>query len=299
VSGIHQPVMAREVARHLVTKADGIYIDGTAGAGGHTEVILSGLSGKGKILGIDRDEQILDVARRRVDDSRAIWLHGSYEDLEDACRLLEVDRVDGILLDLGVSSLQFDVPERGFSFSKEAPLDMRMDATSNDATARDILQTSSAQNLERILREFGEEPFARRIAAAVVEMRRRNPLETTSQLADLVSRAVPRKAWPKRIHPATRTFQALRIAVNRELERLDAFLETVPTFLAPGGRAAVISYHSLEDRRVKQSFLKWDREGVLGRVTKKPLVPSDEEIRENPRSRSAKLRVAEKWESAS
>ncbi len=290
--------MVDEVLKDLVTNADGVYIDGTVGAGGHAEAILGRLDGKGKILGIDRDQEILEVARKRITSPQALFLHGTFDELDVSLRsaadFVGSGQVDGIFLDLGVSSYQFDVPERGFSFGKEARLDMRMDPRADEPNAEDILRTSSARDLEVLLREYGEEPFARRIAAAVVEARRKKNLATTTELAELVARAVPRRAWPRRIHPATRTFQALRIAVNRELERLDHFLESAPTFLKPNGRLAVISYHSLEDRRVKQSFVRFETEGILRRVTKKPLTATDEEIAENPRARSAKLRVAEK-----
>jgi 16S rRNA (cytosine1402-N4)-methyltransferase len=295
VNDIHRPVLAEEVVRHLVLHPGGIYIDGTVGAGGHAEAILNKLEKKGRLLGIDRDQEILDAARRRlaVFGERCLFLHGSYEDLDQAGDLLGARQVDGILLDLGISSLQIDRGERGFSFAKEAKLDMRMDP-SDRTTAAEILRRSGEAELERILKEFGEERFARRIAKALVAARRERPIETTAELAGLVAGAVPRRAWPRRIHPATRTFQALRIAVNRELERLDAFLGKVPGFLSEGGRLVILSYHSLEDRRVKEAFVRWEREGIFRRVTKKPIRPAEEETERNPRARSARMRVAEK-----
>jgi 16S rRNA (cytosine1402-N4)-methyltransferase len=288
---VHRPVLVREVLDLLVTKADGVYIDGTVGAGGHAGEILKRLGAGGRLLGIDRDSDILKAARDRLGaDARVDLHHGSFDEISG-------DPVDGVLLDLGVSSLQLDRAERGFSFSKDAPLDMRMNASmdaSGGQSAKDLVASASERELEKILREYGEEPFARRIAGMIIETRRRSPILTTTDLAVLVSRAVPRRAWPKKIHVATRTFQALRIAVNGEMERLERFLREAPGRLKAGGRLAVISYHSLEDRRVKQAFVEGERTGVLRRITKKPVTPSEDEIRENPRARSAKLRVAEK-----
>jgi len=289
-----------EVVRQIVVKPDGFYIDGTVGAGGHLEALSKNLQAAAQrdektvhLLGIDRDAHILEVAKRKLYGRDVRFFHGVFDELERAVEVLGVERVDGILLDLGVSSLQLDQAERGFSFAKEAALDMRMD-DSEQVTAADLIAESSEEELIRILRTYGEERFARRIARTLIEERRRRSIDTTGELAAIVSRAIPRKAWPRRIHPATRTFQALRIAVNRELDHLERFLEKAPHFLNRGGRVAVISYHSLEDRLVKHSFLKWMREGVLERLTKKPMTPTESEIAENPRARSAKLRVAEK-----
>ncbi|MGH7198840.1 MAG: 16S rRNA (cytosine(1402)-N(4))-methyltransferase RsmH [Candidatus Omnitrophota bacterium] len=290
VKEIHRPVLVSEVIDQLRIRPEGKYIDGTIGAGGHTEEILKKLGEKGRVLGIDRDPEILNVVREKME---VPLYHGSFEDLDQACDLLGTRQVDGILLDLGISSLQVDRPERGFSFMKEASLDMRMDP-SDRTTAEEIIRKSSERELERILRDYGEEPFARKIAAAIVERRRRRPIDTTTELAEVISKAIP--VWPHRLHPATRTFQALRIAVNRELDRLKIFLERAPAVLASGGRLVILSYHSLEDRIVKQSFVRWEMEGVLRRITKKPIRPSEAEILENPRARSAKMRVAEKME---
>ncbi|HSA60522.1 MAG TPA: 16S rRNA (cytosine(1402)-N(4))-methyltransferase RsmH [bacterium] len=294
---VHRAVLVRESVDLLVTKPDGVYVDATVGAGGHAGEILKRLGAGGRLLGIDRDSDILEQARERLaGDARVVLHHGSFEDLETAMRILGVRRVDGILADLGVSSLQLDRAERGFSFAKDAPLDMRMDP-GEGITAADYLAEVSEKELERVLKEYGEERFARRIARRILEARRRQPIETTAALAGIVSRAVPRGAG--RIHPATRTFQALRIAVNGELDRLDALLHRAPAALAPGGRLAILSYHSLEDRRVKRAFVEAERLGALRRLTKKPLTPSEDEVRDNPRSRSAKLRVAEKTEASS
>jgi len=286
---VHRPVLVREVLDLLVTNPDGTYVDGTVGAGGHSGEVLKRLSEKGRLLGVDRDSEILNKARERLVDARVSLQHGSYDEWSEE----DGDPVGGVLLDLGVSSLQLDQADRGFSFSKDAALDMRMDPSSGE-TAAEFLADVTEKDLERILRDYGEEPFARRIARTVMEERRRSPIETTFGLAALVGRAVPRGAWPKKIHVATRTFQAVRIAVNGEMERLDKFLRNVPNRLKPGGRVAVISYHSLEDRRVKQAFVAAEKSGVLKRLTKKPVIPTEEEILKNPRARSAKLRVAEK-----
>lgn len=275
-----------------MTKPDGVYVDGTLGAGGHAEAILGRLGPAGRLIGVDRDSEILEIARSRLGaDNRVLLHHGSFDEWEDEDGIAE--SIDGILLDLGVSSLQLDRAERGFSFSKTAPLDMRMDPWQGDSAA-DFVAEASEKELEKILKEYGEEPFAKRIARTIVLMRRTRPIKTTTALADVVSSAIPRGAWPRRIHPATRTFQALRIAVNGEMKRLENFLRDIPGRLNPGGRVAVISYHSLEDRRVKQAFVAAEKAGVLKRLTKKPVIPSEEEILENPRSRSAKLRVAER-----
>ncbi len=285
----------KEAVDQLVTRSDGIYIDGTVGAAGHAEAILKRLGNQGRFLGIDRDPEILETAQKRLQlfGNRCLLLHGSYENLEGACRLLGVSQVDGCLLDLGLSSLQLEQAERGFSFAKEAALDMRMDPTGGE-TAQEIVERVSLKELEGIFKNFGEERFASSIAREIIEERRTKNIRTTKDLAEIVCRAIPRRAWPRRIHPATRTFQALRIAVNRELDRLKVFLEKAPNFIVPGGRVVILSYHSLEDRMVKRAFLDWERKGLFKRITRKPVRPSEEEIRENPRARSAKMRVAEK-----
>lgn len=293
---VHRPVLAEEIVGLLVTDPDGIYIDGTVGGGGHAETILrrlASMGGKGRLIGMDRDSQILDLARRRLEGFGALFLHGTFENLDRALDLLGVDRVSGLLLDLGVSSLQLDEASRGFSFSKEAPLDMRMNGE-DEITAADIIAESSPRELTRILTDYGEEPFAHRIVRNIVEARRRKSIETTTELAQIVWRSVPPSVRHRRIHPATRTFQALRIAVNGEIDRLERFLQTAPSRLSSGGRLAVISYHSLEDRLVKHAFHQGEREGICRRLTKKPVRPSDNEVHDNPRARSARLRVVEK-----
>jgi 16S rRNA (cytosine1402-N4)-methyltransferase len=289
--------MTKEAVDHLVTKRDGVYIDGTLGAGGHSEAVRRALQEGGKIIGIDRDTDALHKTKERLAGSGILFLHGCFDDLGAACRLLGTDKVDGILLDLGISSLQVDHSERGFSFAKEARLDMRMDQT-EETTAEKIIAESTRPELEKIFREYGEERFASRIAGAILAARDEKRIKTTTELAGIISRAIPRKAWPHRIHPATRSFQGLRIAVNRELQHLERLLKKAPSFLAPGGRLVVLSYHSLEDRLVKQAIVQWDREGIMKRMTKKPIYPTEAEIEENPRARSAKMRVAERTERA-
>ncbi len=288
--------MLREALEWLVVKP-GCYLDGTLGAGGHSEKILERLQGFGSgfLVGVDRDEAILSVARERLKrfSGMSALRQGSYEDLEAWSEAAGGKKFQGLLLDLGVSSLQLDEAERGFSFSKEAPLDMRMGFDA-ETTAADIVNGWRQDALEDVFRKWGEERFPGRIARVIVESRRKRRIETTTELADLVKSAVPGGYRKMKIHPATRVFQALRIAVNRELERLENFLRKAPEFLGPGGRLAVISYHSLEDRIVKQAIQGYERDEIMKKLTKKPLVPKDDEVEANPRSRSAKMRVAEK-----
>jgi 16S rRNA (cytosine1402-N4)-methyltransferase len=301
----HQPVLYQQVINILQPHSSGRYVDGTLGAGGHTAGILEASKPDGMVLGIDLDESALNVARERLAEfeSRFLCRHGTYEDLSTHLGAIGWRCVDGIILDLGLSSMQLDTPERGFSFSKEAHLDMRFDA-SQETSAADLVNHLEAAELEKILRDYGEEPFSRRIAAAIVRQR---PISSTTHLASVVVKAAGTRR--KGIHPATRTFQALRIAVNRELEALEEGLREAKKNLCPGGRLAVISFQSLEDRRVKQFFqhesrgclcppgqpvCTCDHQASLRILTKKVIKPSKEEIERNPRARSAKLRVVEK-----
>ncbi len=292
---VHVPVFADEVVSSLVTHKEGLYIDGTVGAGGHAQKILSQLGDRGRVLGMDRDLEILHIAEQKLASFTSSFVprHSSYEDLKGACSLLGVEAVDGILLDLGVSSLQLDSAERGFSFLRDGPLDMRMDRA-EETTAQSIVMHSSEKDLEKFFREYGEERFARKLARVIVRERTHHSFETTHELAALISKNMPPHVRYGRIHPATRVFQALRIVVNHELEKLKNFLERAPRFLKKGGRLVILSYHSLEDRIVKQSFVAAEKMGEMVRLTRKPLVPSEEEIRMNPRARSAKMRVAER-----
>ncbi len=247
------------------------------------------------LLGVDRDAEALAVAgeRLRPFSGRARLVHGDYRELPALARAAGLGPFDGILLDLGVSSLQLDDPARGFGFGREGPVDMRMDRAGGGPTAGELLGRLPQRELEAILREYGEERWARRIARALVAARARGPIATTTALADLVGRAIPRGAWPPRLHPATRTFQALRIAVNRELEGLAEGVGAAASLLAPGGRLAVISFHSLEDRAVKTTFRRLAAEQGLAILTRKPVTPGPAEVAANPRARSAKLRVIE------
>lgn len=292
----HQPVLVEEVVAGLAVRPDGCYVDGTVGNGGHAEAILQRMTG-GQLVGVDRDAEILQVARERLlrFGKSVILIQGNYVDLATHLNQIGIEAVDGIVLDLGLSSLQLDRTERGFSFAREAPLDMRMDG-SQGPTAEDLVNTLSERQWVDLLVRFGEERFARRIARAVIQARRaicptRGRIHMTTQLAEIITKAVPFRG---KIHPATRTFQALRIAVNNELGHLQTFLDSFPNLLAPRGRLVVISYHSLEDRLVKHTCLRHVQAGQLQRITKKPMIPTDQEVASNPRARSAKLRIVEK-----
>ncbi len=287
ISLLHTPVMLEEVLALLQVKPNRDYVDGTLGLGGHSEAILNASAPTGRLVGIDRDQMALKLASERLQTfgTRAILKHGLYTEVAKLFTEAGIDQVDGMLLDLGVSSLQLDDAQRGFSFLKDSALDMRMDLEER-MTARDILEESSEEELEEIFRSYGEERFSKRIARAIVQTRQSNPITDSSELRKLVSRAVPFSKG--RIHPATRVFQALRIAVNRELELLQNFIQGPFDFLKVGGILAIITFHSLEDRIVKHGFRSLKNFKVL---TKKPLIPKREEILKNPRSRSAKLRA--------
>jgi 16S rRNA (cytosine1402-N4)-methyltransferase len=289
---LHEPVMLAEVLEHLTPQRGGLFVDCTVGLGGHTRALLD--AGATRVIGFDRDGQALAIARDRLAPygDRLSLEHGDYRGLEPALDARGVTAVDGILADLGVSSMQLDAEGRGFSFRRDEPLDMRMD-TSAGRTAAEALRGVEEKTLADLVYEFGEERHSRRIARAIVAARGDRPIETTGQLADIVRRAVPRKGYT-RIDPATRTFQAIRIWVNRELEGLDGFLGAAARRLAPGGRLVVITFHSLEDRIVKHTFRALQAEGTIAIRTKRPLVPGEAEVAKNPRARSAKLRAAER-----
>ncbi len=290
---VHNPVMVEEVVRLFAEISPSLMVDGTVGLGGHAEALLTSLS-LSLLVGIDGDETALGIAERRLEpfDQRVKLVQGSYCEVDEILERLGYEKVDGILLDLGLSSLQVDDPARGFSFISEGPLDMRMDR-SRGLTAWDVVNSYPQRELERVIREYGEERWARRITMRIVEERRVHSIDTTTELANLVSRAIPRRFHPRRIHPATRTFQAIRMEVNGELQCLDKFLKLFPGVVANGGRVVVISFHSLEDRMVKRAFRELEDSGGGIRVTKRPLVPSEEEVQKNPRARSAKLRCFE------
>ncbi len=305
----HYSVMLRECIDSLNIKPDGIYVDGTLGMGGHSYEIASRLT-TGRLISIDRDAIALERAVLRLEPfmDRITLVHGNFRDLDDILDDLGIDKVDGMLFDLGVSSPQLDEADRGFSYMTDAPLDMRMDR-GDAVTAADIVNTWSYADLKRILYDFGEERYAPRIAEAIVKYREEKPLETTLQLVDVIKSAMPAAALREKQHPAKRSFQALRIAVNGELDALSQVLSTAADRLRPGGRLCVVSFHSLEDRIVKNSITSRENGCICPRdfpvctcgfvqtlksVSRKPLLPASDELGENPRSRSAKLRVAER-----
>ncbi|MFW6323480.1 MAG: 16S rRNA (cytosine(1402)-N(4))-methyltransferase RsmH [Desulfovibrionales bacterium] len=307
----HVSVMVEEVAAWLLPERGGRFLDGTVGLGGHALSLLQ-RGGDVSLLGLDRDPHALEVARERLEGygSRVDLAHSSFEQFPKVLKEVGWDGFEGALLDLGISSMQLDSPDRGFSFLQDGPLDMRMDKGGGAAPAGSLINKAPYSRLKYVIKVYGEEPLAGRIAAAIIREREKEPIQTTLGLAAIVEKAYPaaRRA-ASRNHPATKTFQALRIAVNKELEALKIFLEEVFDYLQPGGRLAVISFHSLEDRLVKRAF-KAEASGCVcptgpalctcGRIprvdilTRKPVLPSEEEKRRNPRSRSAKLRVAQR-----
>jgi len=299
----HISVLSQEVLEGLAPKRGGIYVDGTLGGGGHTELLARAVGPSGMVLAMDRDIKAIDAAEEyfrkvRLTDSELAVVrlaHANFRDFPDALRMLEIERVDGFLLDIGLSSDQLADRERGFSFDSDGPLDLRFDTTEG-VPAYEHLEKWSEERIADIIYEYGEEKFSRRIARRIVERRREgNPVRSARELGELVRKCVPLQRKTDRhstpIDPATRTFQALRIAVNDELGSLTAFLKQAGLFLKPGGRVAIISFHSLEDRIVKNAFRD---DPLLESVTKKPITATEEEISRNPRSRSAKLRIAEK-----
>jgi 16S rRNA (cytosine1402-N4)-methyltransferase len=285
--------MVAEVLEHLQPSRGGVFVDGTVGFGGHARSVLE--AGASQLLGIDRDPAAVELARERLQEfgERVRVVHGDYRELPALLDREGFGVVNGILLDLGVSSMQLDAPGRGFSFRRDEPLDMRMD-TSAGATAAEAIAGADEKTLADVIYELGEDRHARRIARAIVAARARAPITTTGQLAEVVRRAVPRRGY-SRIDPATRTFQAVRIWVNRELDGLGECLQAAVARLAPGGRLVVITFHSLEDRIVKHVLRSLQSAGTRGLrvLTKRPLVPGAAETERNPRARSAKLRAAE------
>ena len=285
----HVPVMPSEVLSHLNILKDGIYLDGTIGLGGHANMILSQLSEKGRLIGVDRDEEALRICKKSLSSSNSSLslLNQSYHNINSILDHLEIEKVNGILLDLGISSLQLDSIDRGFSFNNDASLDMRFDR-SQKKTANHIINKTHEKILADILYYNGEEKRSRSIARNIVKMR---PIEKVSELVEAVRRSTPPF---KRNKSLSRVFQAIRIAVNDELEKLDIFLSAFYDRLTNGGRIVIISFHSLEDRKVKHSFKKLKIEKNFNILTKKPIIPTYEEMRKNSRSKSAKLRAAEK-----
>lgn len=311
----HVPVLFDEAMEALNIRPGGTYIDGTTGGGGHSAGICERLNGNGLLIAVDRDTDALDASRKRLEGftCEKRFLHTNYSDLETLREACGPAGADGILLDLGVSSFQLDNPERGFSYMHDAPLDMRMDED-DSLTAYDVVNGYSQREIERVIREYGEERWASRIAQFIVRKRKEAPIQTTWELVDVIKAAIPAKARREGPHPAKRTFQAIRIEVNGELDHVKRAAESLPDILAPGGRLAIITFHSLEDRIVKQAFHKrldpctcpknipvcvCGKKPDVRKVTGKPIVPSGEELERNPRSRSAKLRVIEKLDAAS
>jgi len=297
-AGTHLPVLVAEVLNYLNCRPEGIYVDATVGSGGHARRILEKSAPTGRVIGLDCDAAAIARARQNLESfgERFIPIRKNFRHLKEVLQGLSIPAVDGILADLGVSSEQLDDSQRGISFRWEAPLDMRLDSE-GILTAEELIRRLSAAEMEKILRELGEERWAGRIAKAIVRQRRVKPLRTTGDLVQVIQGAIP--SYRTRIHPATRTFQALRIAVNEELTSLETFLRECPDLLKPGGRLGVISFHSLEDRIVKEHFRKWGKRGKgeaspFRILTPKPVSPSFEETRSNPRARSARLRAIEK-----
>jgi 16S rRNA (cytosine1402-N4)-methyltransferase len=294
MSSAHEPVMVAEVLELLQPSRGGLFVDCTVGLGGHSRALLE--AGATHVLALDRDPKALALAREALAafGDRVELVHADYRELDRVLDERGIERVAGVLADLGVSSMQFDAEGRGFSFRRDEPLDMRMDQSRGPSVA-DLLRAVDETELADVIFRFGEERASRRVARALVHARRESPIETTGRLAAVVRRAVPHKGH-QRIDPATRTFQALRIWVNRELEGLDVFLAAAARRLLANARLAVITFHSLEDRIVKHTFRALEKAGDGLRIlTKRPLVPSDEEVARNPRARSAKLRAIERF----
>jgi len=287
---VHVPVLLEPVVELLQPRAGAVVVDGTLGGGGHTRALAEGVGPEGLVVALDRDPAAIDAATRNLAGMPVKLVHANFRDLPEVLEEIAIPAVDAVLLDLGLSSDQLADTSRGFSFLSDGPLDLRFDPTRGEP-ARRLVNRLGAEHLADLIYQYGEERFSRRIARAIVQQRRGEPIETARQLAELVSRCLPGSARGQRIHPATRTFQALRIAVNDELKSLEIALRRIPDCLRPGGRLGIISFHSLEDRRVKEAFRTDSRLQV---VTVRPVRPSEEEMDRNPRSRSAKFRVAER-----
>ncbi|WP_102400903.1 16S rRNA (cytosine(1402)-N(4))-methyltransferase RsmH [Haloimpatiens massiliensis] len=305
----HISVLLDEVIDGLDIKPDGIYVDCTLGGGGHSIEILKRLSEKGKLIGIDQDTNALKAAGEKLKNFKnVIYVHDNFYNIEEILKSLNIEKVDGILMDLGVSSHQLDEGERGFSYMQDAPLDMRMNRES-DFSAYNVINEYEEKELYRVIKEYGEEKFAKRIAFNIVKNRNEKPIETTLQLVDIIKRSIPAKFRREGHHPAKRTFQAIRIEVNRELYILDKAIEDGVNRLNKGGRITIITFHSLEDRIVKNKFNQLQnpctcpkdfpicvcgKTSKLKVISRKPIVASEEELEDNPRSRSAKLRIGKK-----
>jgi 16S rRNA (cytosine1402-N4)-methyltransferase len=306
----HRPVLVQKVLEDLVTTPDGTYIDGTVGSGGHSDAIGRRIQGRGQLLCLDRDSEAIRISRQRLSflGESVRFIKASYAEVDQVLRDLGWGKAHGILLDLGMSGFQLEQSGRGFSFYRDEPLDMRMDPDAG-VTAEHLIQDLSERELEEILRQYGEERKARTIARRIGQEKKTKPILSSRQLAQLIESVVPRPRRPGAKHPATRTFQALRIAVNKELEHLASFLDKSPALLTGNGRLVILSYHSLEDRMVKRTMMDWEKgcqcppalpkcgcgkEPIFRRLHKKGIRPDPKEIEENPRARSAVLRAAER-----
>lgn len=306
----HIPVLGPEVLHYMQPRPGAVFVDGTVGGGGHAARLLQRMMPGGRLIAIDRDARTLDRARSRLAEygSAVTFVHDDFRNMTHILRRLSETAVDGVLLDVGVSSFQLDEPERGFTYQHDVPLDMRMDVRS-DVTAARLINELSHGELTRVLRTYGEERHASRIAGVIVAERERAPLQTTGQLVEIIKRAVPARDRRQGPHPARRTFQALRIAVNDELNALETGVRAAVAALKPGGRVAIISFHSLEDRIIKQTFVelagtcvcppelpvcRCEKQPDVHIVTRRPVTPNEDEVVANPRARSARLRVAER-----
>lgn len=293
----HIPVLREEAVQGLAIRENGIYVDATLGFGGYTELI-AGQLGSGKIIGIDADKQAIFLVENRlnnlISDGKLIIKHRNFRFIEEVLAELRINSVDGIIADLGLSSMELDDISRGFSFKTEAPLDMRFDNSTDTITATDIVNSYSQEKLNNLFRNLGDEPFSGRIARVIVENRKKKYIATTTELVNLIMSIIPAKFTSKSIHPATRVFQALRMEVNDEIGSLNSLLASSLNSLNSSGRLVIVSFHSGEDRIVKNTFREWKAQGFVNILTKKPITPSEIELGANPRSRSAKLRIIEK-----
>lgn len=306
----HKSVLLDECIDGLDIKPNGIYVDGTAGGGGHSYHIAERLTDGGHLIAIDRDSAAIEAAGKRLSPflDRVTLVRDNFSNVKKVCTDLGIDKIDGVLMDLGVSSYQLDTPERGFSYNSDAPLDMRMDDR-NPFSAKDVVNGYTEEQLREVIFSYGEEKFGGKIAAEIIKAREEKPIETTGELTEIIKRAIPPAARKDGPHPAKRTFQAIRIEVNGELGAIKPAIEGATDLLGKGGRIAIITFHSLEDRIVKQTYAELaqgcicprefpvcvcGRKPKLKVITKKPILPSEKELEDNPRSRSAKLRVAEK-----
>ncbi|MGO1041580.1 16S rRNA (cytosine(1402)-N(4))-methyltransferase RsmH [Clostridioides difficile] len=306
----HVSVLLNECIENLKIKPDGVYVDCTMGGAGHSKEIVKKLSDKGLFIGFDQDKNAINTAKERLSEyeSRVKFVHSNFENIKEELEKIGVHKIDGVLADLGVSSHQLDEAERGFSYMQDAPLDMRMDVRC-EFSAYDVVNTYTEDELTKIIKDYGEDNWAKRIAKFIVEERVNKPIETTGELVDIIKKAIPKKARIDGPHPAKRTFQAIRIEVNNELGVITKMINDASSIMNEGGRICIITFHSLEDRIVKNAFkylasdcicpqhlpiCQCDKESEVKIITRKPILPSNEEIEVNPRSRSAKLRVAEK-----